>query len=59
MDMLDKKTESELLESILAEAAKAQNEIKCAHSDIEKAQSRLRFCTVLIHKLIDRQETQR
>jgi len=59
MDMLDKKTETELLNSILAEIAKAANEIKCAQNDIEKAQSRIRFCTMLTHKLIDRQETNR
>lgn len=55
MDVLDTKTDRQLLESLLAEIAKAQNELKCARGDIEKAQSRIRFATMLLHKMIDRQ----
>lgn len=55
MDILDKKTDKELLQSLIAEVAKAQNEIRCAKADIEKAQSRIRFLLVLSHTLINRQ----
>jgi hypothetical protein len=55
MDILDSKTDRELLASLLAEIAKAQNEIKCAKADIDKASSRLKFLIVLANTLIDRQ----
>lgn len=55
MDVLDNKTDKELLESLIAEIAKATNEIKCARGDLEKAQSRIKFLLVLAHTLIERQ----
>lgn len=58
MDIIDKKTNEELTESILAEVAKSCNEIKCAKNDLDKAQNRLNFCLVLANKLIDRQGDQ-
>lgn len=54
MDILDKKTDKELYQSILAELAKAQNEIKCARSDIDKATSRIKFLIVVSNTLIER-----
>ena len=59
MDLIDKKTETELLQSVLAEVAKSKNEIECARRDTEKAQNRLNFCIVLANTLINRKETQR
>lgn len=59
MDVIDDKSDKELLQSMLAEIAKASNEIKCARGDIEKAQSRIKFLTLLIHELMDRQEINR
>lgn len=56
MDVIDDKDDKQLLQSMLAEIAKASNEIKCARGDIEKAQSRIKFLTLLIHELIDRQK---
>jgi hypothetical protein len=56
MDVLDKKTDKELLESLIAEIAKATNELKCARGDIDKAQSRIKFLLVLAHTLINRQK---
>lgn len=53
-DVLDTKNDAELLQSIIAETAKANNEIACAKRDIEKATSRLNFLIVLANKLIDR-----
>lgn len=55
MDVLDNKTDKELLESLIAEIAKATNEIKCAKGDLDKAQSRIKFLLVLAHTLIERQ----
>jgi hypothetical protein len=54
MDILDQKTTDELLRSVLAEIAKAQNEIRCARADIEKAQSRMSFLLVVVNRMIDR-----
>lgn len=56
MDILDTKSDKELLQSLVSEIAKATNEIKCAKADIDKAQSRIRFLLVLAHTLIDRQK---
>jgi hypothetical protein len=55
MDVIDNKSDKELLQSLIAEVAKASNEIKCAKGDIEKAQSRIRFINMVLHTLIDRQ----
>jgi hypothetical protein len=56
MDVLDNKTDKELLESLIAEIAKATNELKCARGDLDKAQSRIKFLLVLAHTLIERQK---
>ena len=56
MDLLDNKTDKEILDSLIAEIAKATNEIRCARGDLEKAQSRIRFLLVLSHELINRQK---
>ncbi len=36
------------------ELAKAQNELKCARADVEKASNRIAFCLSAIHNLNDR-----
>lgn len=56
MDVLDQKSNDELLKSLLAEVAKAQNEIRCAQQDLSKAQSRIAFLLVVVNKMINRQE---
>jgi hypothetical protein len=56
MDILDQKSDKELLQSLVAEIAKATNEIKCARGDIDKAQGRIKFLLVLAHTLINRQQ---
>lgn len=53
-DLLNNKTDQELLQSIIAETAKASNEIACARRDISKATSRLNFLLVIANKLIER-----
>ena len=55
MDVLDNKTDKQLLESLVAEIAKCTNEVKCARGDLEKAQGRIKFLLVLAHELINRQ----
>lgn len=55
MDIIDSKTDKQLLESLIAEIAKSNNEIKCARKDVDKAQNRIKFVTMLLHKLLDRQ----
>lgn len=56
MNVLDQKTDKELEQSLLAEVAKASNEIKCARQDLDKASSRLNFLLVVVNKLINRQK---
>jgi hypothetical protein len=56
MDVLDNKTDKQLLESLVVEIAKCTNELKCARNDLEKAQGRIRFLLVLAHELINRQK---
>lgn len=55
MQVIETKSDKEILASMIAEIAKAQNEIACAKRDIDKAQSRLKFLIVLANTLIDRQ----
>lgn len=55
-DMLDNKTQDELLRSMLAEVAKASNELACARRDLDKAKTRLNFLVVIANQLINRQE---
>ena len=51
MQRWDNHSTAEILKSIEAEVAKAQNEIKCAHRDIEKASNRLGFTISALHSL--------
>ena len=54
MDVLKDKSNLELAQSILAEVAKARNEIQSAEADIKKARSRLGFLIVVANQMIDR-----
>jgi hypothetical protein len=54
MDVLTNKSDVEIAQSILAETAKAKNEIASAEADIRKAKSRLGFLIVLANEMIDR-----
>lgn len=55
MDVIDKKTTPELMQSLLAETAKAANEVRHAQADLDKANSRLKFALLLANTIIDRQ----
>jgi hypothetical protein len=59
MDLLDNKREEDLLDALLPEIAKAQNEIRCARRDLEKATNRVSFVLLIVNKLIERQEIKR
>lgn len=54
MDILDKKTDDELLASTLAELAKARAELSCAQRDLDKATGRIGFLLVIANTLINR-----
>lgn len=54
MDLLKNKSDEELLQSLIAEIAKAKNELGCATQDLRKADNRLRFLIVLANTLIER-----
>ena len=56
MDIIDQKTDKELLESVVAETAKATAELRSAKNDIDKAQNRIKFVLMLANKLIDRKK---
>lgn len=55
-DLIDKKSDEELLQSVIAESAKASAEIKSAKADIEKIQKRMQFILLLVNKLIERKK---
>lgn len=54
MDIIDSKTPDELLQSLIAEAAKAQHELRCAQGDMRKANSRLQFLLAVLNDLLQR-----
>lgn len=56
MDLIEKKSTQDLLRSMLAEVAKAKNELACAQMDIKKATNRLGFSLLVLNKLINRKE---
>lgn len=55
MDILDRKNDRELLQSMIGEIAKATNELRCAKGDLEKATGRLSFLLVVANKMLERQ----
>ena len=52
MQILNTLSRKELAQTVLAEVAKANNEIKCAESDIKKANSRLGFLVAVAHQML-------
>lgn len=56
MEVLEKATRQELLQSVLAEIAKATNEVNCASKDLQKARSRLTFLIAVTNELLNREE---
>lgn len=56
MNIIENKSDQELLKSLLAESAKMTNELNCAVADITKTQNRLKFNLLLINTLIQRDQ---
>lgn len=56
MDILQNKSTNELAQSLLAEVAKASNELRCARTDLQKATSRLTFAIAAINELLARSD---
>jgi len=56
MDLIEHKSNKDLLKSVLAEIAKAKNEIRCAQADLIKSTNRLGFSLLVLNKLINREE---
>ena len=56
MQIWNTKTTLEILKSMEAEIAKAQNELRCARGDVEKASNRIAFCISAIHNLKNRKD---
>ena len=56
MKIVEDLNTKELHQTVLAEVAKAKNELNSAERDIEKSQSRLGFLIVLANELINRGE---
>lgn len=54
MQILDTKSDNELISSLLAELAKSRNELSCAQADLTKASSRLTFLLAVVNTLINR-----
>lgn len=55
-DLLDTKTDHELLMTLLKEVAKASSEAQSGRNDLNKAHNRIKFCIVLINRLLERIE---
>jgi hypothetical protein len=55
-DALDTHTEEELVEVILREVAKANNELDHAEADVRKARRRLNFTILLANRLLGRKK---
>ena len=55
-DIIKTKTDQELLETLLKEAAKASNELTAVKNDVTKAQNRVKFSIMLINRLLERKD---
>jgi hypothetical protein len=55
-DIISSKTDQEILETLLKEAAKASNELTAVKNDVTKAQNRVKFSIMLINRLLERKD---
>lgn len=53
-DVIQNKSDTQLMQSLIAEAAKSKNEIECARRDLNQSENRHRFILVLLNELINR-----
>ena len=54
MQVIENKTSQDLLASVIAEVAKATNELRCARGDLEKVTSRMSFVLAVVNELVQR-----
>lgn len=57
MDIINDKSQIELIDSLLAEVAKSQNELRCAQRDLAKAAGRLNFAIMIMNRLREKGST--
>jgi len=55
IEVINQKSDKELVQSLVGEIAKAKNEISCAEADIRKAKGLLHFLIVVVNDLLNRQ----
>jgi hypothetical protein len=55
-DIISSKTNKQILETLLKEAAKASNELTAVKNDVTKAQNRVKFSIMLINRLLERKD---
>lgn len=55
MDIINDKSTIDLVDSLLAEIAKSQNEIRCAQRDLAKATGRLNFAIMVLNRLREKE----
>ncbi len=55
MDIINDKSQIDLIDSLLAEVAKSQNEIRCAQRDLAKAHGRLSFAIMVLNRLREKE----
>lgn len=53
---LENYTDSQLLQALEAEIAKALNELRCLQGDSDKINSRLRFALAAVHQIKDKKD---
>lgn len=51
MKIWDQHPTEEIIKSLEMEIAKTRAELKCAQTDVEKAQNRMSFCLSAVHNL--------
>ena len=54
MEIWSRHSQTEVLKSMETEIAKAQNELRCAYKDVEKASKRMAFTLSAVHNLKER-----
>ena len=53
--IFDNHSQEDILQSLIAEAAKALAELRCAKNDLQQAENRLRFLMSAIHYIKDKE----
>ena len=54
--IFDNKTLDEIYDSLVAESAKAVNELRCAQKDLDQATARMKFVIATLHYLKNKKD---